>query len=123
MPPSIVGAITIVIGLNLAKFLPTYTHNSNTWEVVVGISVMFVVALTSHYFKGFLKTIPFLFGILFGYAFCLVLKIFNIDIISFEAFKHMQWYPDFTFLKWHVEDFSWINVGKTILLFFFFITI
>ena len=117
LPPSIVGAITIVIGLNLAKFLPTYTHNSNTWEVVVGISVMFVVALTSHYFKGFLKTIPFLFGILFGYAFCLVLKIFNIDIISFEAFKHMQWYPDFTFLKWHVEDFSWINVGKTILLF------
>lgn len=117
LPTSVVGAITIVIGLNLAKFLPTYTHESKTWEVVVAISTMFVIAISSHYFKGFMKTIPFLIGLLFGYVFCLVLKLFGVNIINFEAFKNMQWYPDVVFLKWNVGDFSWANVGKTVLLF------
>lgn len=117
LPPSIVGSITIVIGLNLAGFLTTYTHNSSAWEVIVAIAVMFVVAISSHYFKGFLKTIPFLFGLGFGYVLCLILKAFGIDIISFESFNNMHWYPDFTFLKWNAGDFSWSNLGQTILLF------
>lgn len=117
LPPSIVGAITIVIGLNLATFEITYTHNSNTWEVIVAILVMFVVALSAHYFKGFLKTIPFLFGIGFGYILCLILKIFGVDIISFEAFQNMHWYPELTFLQCRASDWSWSNFGNTILLF------
>ena len=117
LPPSIVGAITIVIGLNLATFEVTYTHNSTTWEVVVAILVMFVVAITSHYFKGFLKTIPFLFGIGFGYMMCLILKACGVDILSFESFESMHWYPDFTFLQWRASDWSWGNLGQTVLLF------
>ena len=117
LPPSIIGSITIIIGLNLATFEVTYTHNSNTWEVVIAILTMLVVALTSHYFKGFWKTIPFLFGLLFGYVLCLVLKIFDIDILSFDSFRSMQWYPDLTFLQWRAEDWSWSNFGQTILYF------
>ena len=71
-PPYIVGSITILIGLNLAMFMGTYTHNSNTWEVVIAIIVMFVTALCSHYFKGFKKTIPLLFGLIVGYILALV---------------------------------------------------
>ena len=52
-PPYIVGPITIVIGLNLAGFIPTYTGGSNI-GLLVAIATMLVIALTSHYFKGFL---------------------------------------------------------------------
>jgi len=117
LPPTIVGSITIVIGLNLAGFLITYTHDSNTWEVIVAICTMFVVVVSSHYFKGFMKTIPFLFGLAFGYVFCLILKLFDINIISFESFNNLHWYPEFTFLKWNSGDFSWSNLGQTVLLF------
>lgn len=117
LPPTIVGAVTIVIGLNLAAFEVTYTHNSNVWEVIVAISVMFVVALSSHYFKGFMKTIPFLFGIGFGYIFCLILKAFGIDILSFASFDSMRWYPDFTFFQWRASDWSWGNLAQTVLYF------
>lgn len=103
--------------MNLATFEVTYTHNSSVWEVIVAILVMFVVALSSHYFKGFMRTIPFLFGIGFGYILCLILKACGIDIISFEAFNHMQWYPDLAFLKWSGADWSWSNFGQTILFF------
>lgn len=117
LPPSIVGAITIVIGLNLATFEVTYTHNSTPIEVLIAIVVMFVVAITSHYFKGFMKTIPFLFGIAFGYLLCIVLKFIGFDIISFESFNALHWFPDFTFLKWNINDWSWGNLLQTILYF------
>lgn len=117
LPASIVGAITIVIGLNLATFEVGYTHNSNIWEVLVAIATMIVVAVTSQYFRGFMKTIPFLFGIGFGYLLCLLLKAFGIDIINFDAFNQMQWYPDLTCLKWSAADWSWSNFAQTILLF------
>lgn len=117
LPSTIIGAITIVIGLNLAKFLPTYTHSSSTVEVLVGIAVMFVIAISSHYLKGFMKTIPFLIGIIFGYIVCLVLKGFSFDLINFDAFKTMQWYPDLTFLKWDFKDATFANISKTIILF------
>ena len=55
-PPYIVGPITIVIGLNLAGFIPTYTGGSNI-GLLVAIVTMLVIALTSHYFKGFLKIV------------------------------------------------------------------
>ena len=117
LPPSIVGAITIVIGLNLAAFEITYTHNSTTWEVLVALAVMLVVAITSHYCKGFLKTIPFLLGIVFGYILCLVLRLFGLNTIDFSSFNSLRWYPDFTFLQWRVSDWSWSNFGKTVLMF------
>ena len=59
-PPYIVGPITVVIGLNLAGFIPTYVNlggATSNINVLVAIAVMAVVALSSHYFKGFLKLI------------------------------------------------------------------
>ena len=79
---------------------------------------MLVIALTSHYFKGFLKTIPFLIGLAFGYILSLVVTWCGwADLVSFAPFNSMTWYPDVTFLKWNVDDFSWANVGRTVLLF------
>lgn len=117
-PPTIVGSVTMVIGLNLATFLVGYTHNSSTWEVIIAILTMIVIAVSSHYFKGFLKTIPFLIGLVFGYILSLLVTWFGwADLVSFEAFKNMSWYPDLVFLKWTAADFSWTYVLRTIVLF------
>ena len=124
-PPYIVGPITIVIGLNLAKYIYSYvgldgfqsgdfTLNPQ-WlvPVLVAISVMLVVALSSHYFKGFLKTIPFLIGLLFGFVVCFILELcipdFTFSIINdkpvsiLEQLKEIDQLfsrPSFTFLNW-----------------------
>ena len=73
LPPYIVGPITIVIGLNLAGFISTYVglgSVASNINVLVAVAVMLVIAMSSHYFKGFLKTIPFLLGLVFGFVVC-----------------------------------------------------
>ena len=115
-PPYIVGPITIVIGLNLAGFIPTYvdlggaTSNIN---VLVAIAVMAIVALTSHYFKGFLKTIPFLIGLVFGFIVCLVLELTGAAsygiIDKFGTIDSFFNLPNFAFLNW-VDDFWSFNI-------------
>lgn len=108
-PPTIVGAVTIVIGLNLAGFIPTYVlvgGQYSLWGIVVAVATMLVIAVSSHYFKGFLKTIPFLIGLVFGYVFCLILDLCGVNMIDWSVFNSIQWYPDLAFLKWHASDFS-----------------
>ena len=122
-PPAIVGAVTIVIGLNLAGFIPTYVQvagAASNWGVLVALLTMLVIAIASHYFKGFLKTIPFLIGLLFGYAVSLILTLTNVaPLIDFSVFNPAlwTWYPDLTFLHWSAADFSWSNLLGTVLLF------
>lgn len=122
-PPIIVGPITMVIGLNLAKFLPTYTSVGgahNDVAILVAIFTMIVVALTSHYFKGFLKTIPFLIGLLGGYGLAIILTVTKVaPLVDFSVFNGMKIVslPDFTFLKWNFASLSWGAVGQVCLLF------
>lgn len=119
-PPTIVGAVTIVIGLNLAGFIPTYIQvggSYSLWGAFVAIATMIVIAVSSHYFKGFLKTIPFLIGLVFGYVICLILDLCGVDMINWAAFENIKWYPDLAFLHWRAGDFSWSNLGQTVLLF------
>lgn len=119
-PPTIVGAVTIVIGLNLAGFIPTYIQvggSYSLWGAFIAIATMIVIAVSSHYFKGFLKTIPFLIGLVFGYVMCLILDLCGVDMINWAAFENIKWYPDLAFLHWRAGDFSWSNLGQTVLLF------
>ena len=119
-PPTIVGAVTIVIGANLATFIPTYVQISGAYSlrgVAVAVATMIVIAISSHYFKGFLKTIPFLIGLVFGYVVCLILDLCGVNIIDWSVFEHIKWYPDLAFLHWRSADFSWSNLGQTVLLF------
>ena len=119
-PPTVVGAVTIVIGANLATFIPTYVQVNGAyslWGIAVAIATMLVIAISSHYFKGFLKTIPFLIGLVFGYVMCLVLGAFGVHIIDWSAFSDIKWYPDLAFLRWNIEDISISNIIQTVLLF------
>ena len=121
-PPIIVGPVTMVIGLNLAKFLVGYTSANaaacSPWQVGIAILTAIFIAISSHYFKGFWKTIPFLLGLAFGYILALIVTLIGWEgLIDTNAFSQMQWYPDFTFLNWRAGDFSWSNLGSTALLF------
>ena len=119
-PPYIVGPITIVIGLNLAGFIPTYvdlggaTSNIN---VLVAVAVMIVIALTSHYFKGFLKTIPFLIGLVFGFIVCLVLELTGAAsygiMDKFGTIDSFFNLPSFAFLNW-ADGFKSFDFGTFI---------
>lgn len=121
-PPVIVGPVTMVIGLNLAKFLVGYTSANaaacSPWQVGIAILTAIFIAISSHYFKGFWKTIPFLLGLAFGYILALIVTLVGWEgLIDTNAFSQMQWYPEFTFLNWRAGDFSWGNLGSTALLF------
>lgn len=119
-PPTIIGAVTIVIGLNLANFISGYTQISgqhNDIGILIAIITMIITAVVSHYGKGFMKNIPFLFGIIGGYIVALIFTWCGVKIVDFTAFNNITWYPDLTFLKWQSSDWSWINLGKTALFF------
>lgn len=122
LPPIIVGPITMVIGINLAGFIPTYVQvggeHSNV-GILVAIFTMLVVALTSHYFKGFWKTIPFLIGLLSGYALSLILTVTGAaPLIDLEVFKGIKIFevPDFTFKYWNF-NLSGLEVLQIVVLF------
>lgn len=120
-PPAIVGSVTIVIGLNLAKFILTYVSvggEVKSYTVLIAIFTMLITAIVSKYGKGFIKNIPFLFGIAGGYLLSLLLTLTtDLDIINFEVFSNMQWYPDLTFLQWRSSDWSFANLGRTAIYF------
>lgn len=107
LPPIIVGPITMVIGINLAGFIPTYVQVGGEHSdigIVVAIFTMLVVAFTSHYFKGFWKTIPFLIGLLSGYALSVILTVTGAaPLVDFSIFKGVKIFeiPDFTFKYWN----------------------
>lgn len=123
LPPVIIGPITMVIGANLAAFISTYVQVNgvyNNWGVIVAILTMAIVALTSHYFKGFWKTIPFLIGLLGGYVISVIITVTGIaPLIDFTVFKNMSVLsmPSFTFLQWKAGMFSWSMVSQVIVLF------
>lgn len=120
-PPVIVGAITMVIGLNLATFIPTYVHTGSetaNWEILVALITMFTVALSSHYFKGFLKTIPFLIGIIVGYAVAGVITACGAArLIEFGTIDSFFQLPDFSFSHYGENKLTWSMVLQVIVLF------
>ena len=92
------------------NFYATYTTSvvsTNMWiALVCGLVTLFTTILVSVYGKKFLKMIPFIVGILAGYA---VAAIFTgigfaanndaLKVIDFGKFAHMEWYPRFTFIE------------------------
>lgn len=123
LPPIIIGPITMVIGLNLAKFIPTYTlvnGEHNNIGILVAIVTMFIVAISSHFLKGFWKTIPFLIGLVGGYVLSIILTATDCaPLIDFSIFKDMRLFrvPDFSFLHWSNNNLQWSDIGTIALLF------
>lgn len=124
LPSTIIGPITIVIGLNLAKFIPTYVGQtggeSNMAGVIVALVTMIIVAVSSHYFKGFWKTIPFLIGLAGGYLVSVILTLTGIvPLVDFSLFQNIGLFniPDFSFMHWSIKGMTVADVGTIALLF------
>lgn len=133
MPAVVIGPTVAIIGLSLAgnavgdlttgKVLkalldeagnPVLNEAGETVMVqsasvyaclICGLVTLFVTMLCSVYGKKMLKMIPFIIGIVSGYAVAAIMTIIGnangidaLKIIDFSAFQNMQWYPNFTFI-------------------------
>ncbi len=121
MPPVVIGPTVAIIGLSLSgnaigdmlKFAEfdaansVYAMTAKGWiGFICALVTLFVVVLCSVYGKKMTKLIPFILGILAGYAVAAAFTGIGFmtgndtfKIIDFSLFNNMQWYPDFTFLK------------------------
>ena len=133
MPASVIGPTVAVIGLSLAGNAVgdltkgSYNIVENLWVIKDGLPVLeptlvptaspfiallcglvtlAVIIICSVYGKKMLKIIPFIIGILAGYALAAIFTLIGtlaevpeLMVINFGLFENMQWLPDFTFLK------------------------
>ena len=119
MPPVVIGPTVAIIGLSLSGnavgdlFTGNGSPTVSIWiALLCGLVTLFTTIVVSVFGKKFLKMIPFIFGILAGYA---VAAIFTgigygvgndaLKVINFDLFSSAQWgkflggwCPDFTFL-------------------------
>lgn len=113
-PPALIGAVTVVIGVNLMPFILSYVQIAGVtsqWGVIVALITMLSIALISHYAKGILKILPFLLGTLIGYAVAIILTVSGVyEIVDFSVFKNLKLFivPDFAFLHWGSVQLSTI---------------
>ena len=118
-PPAIVGSITVVIGVNLAGFIPGYVGAS--WiPLIVALVTMLTTAVFSHYLKGFWRSIAFLLGLLVGYVLAIILEVsgaFDFGVVG--AFQNMQAFDvnSFAFMKWANSPFEASQIPQIILFF------
>lgn len=109
-PPSLIGAVTVVIGINLMPFILTYVQINgvtNMYGVFIALVTTLVIALLSHYSKGIFKILPFLIGIFAGYLISVILTLLNIyPIIDFSLFKNIGFIkiPDLAFTHWEYKS-------------------
>ncbi len=135
MPAVVIGPTVSIIGLSLAGNaigdltvgkVMTHVHDfvivdgeiveqinsvsaANPYiALVCGLVTLFTVILCSVYGKKMMKLIPFIIGILAGYAVAAVFTVIGIctdnislQLIDFSVFSSMNWFavPDFTFLE------------------------
>ena len=121
MPPVVIGPTVAIIGLSLSgnaigdmlKFAEfdaansVYVMGAKGWiGLICALVTLLTVMICSVYGKKMTKLIPFIIGILAGYAVAAIFTVIGIKtgndnfmVIDFSLFNNMQWYPDFTFFK------------------------
>lgn len=120
-PPALIGAVTVVIGVNLMPFILSYVQINgvtNMWGVSVALITMISIALISHYAKGLAQILPFLLGTLIGYAYAIILTLTGAyKIVDFSVFANLKLFnlPDFAFLHWTSVD--WTTILPIIILY------
>lgn len=120
-PKALIGAITVVIGVNLMPFILSYVQingATNMWGVSVALVTMISIALISHYAKGIMQILPFLIGLMIGYIYAIILTITGTcDIIDFTIFNNVSLFilPDFAFTHW--EPITFVTIVPVIILY------
>ena len=131
MPAVVVGPTVAIIGLSLAGNAIGDLTKGGLQEVggaavcnsyvalLCGLVTLFTVIGCSVYGKKMAKLIPFIIGILAGYALAAIFtaigyaaKVDDLKVIDFTKFKNMQWYPDFAFVKAFKGDYNFGEGGS-----------
>lgn len=101
-PKVLIGSITVVIGITLMSYIPSYIGDGQL-ELCVALFTVLVIALVSHYCKGALSLFPFLIGIFAGYIVSI-----PFGLVDFSAFNNISLFclPEFAFTKWKPIDFN-----------------
>ncbi len=144
MPAAVIGPTVAIIGLSLAGAAikdvfsygatdanGSFVMTGNIWvSFICAMVTLFVVVICSTYGKKMAKLIPFIIGIMSGYAVALIFTVIGIQtgndelvIIDFAPFKDLVdggvgvhtffEVPDFSFLEAvkGFKDFSWSYVA------------
>ena len=119
MPPVVIGPTVALIGLSLAVnavndlklgkvMVEGVSAASEYVTLICGIVTLLSIFVFSVYGKKMMKLIPFIMGIMIGYAVAAIFTVIGIatdnvalQVINFAAFKDMQLFavPSFTFLE------------------------
>ena len=90
LPPIIIGPMIIVIGLGLASSAVTnagLVADGNWKNALIAVVTFLIAAFINTKGKGFLRIIPFLFAIIGGYLFALVL-----GLVDFTPVLKADWF-------------------------------
>lgn len=133
MPPAVIGPTVAIIGLSLSSNAISDLFKGSVTELVpelvikdgalvtemvatpvaspyiailCGLVTLATVVVCSVYGKKMAKMIPFIIGILAGYALASIFTVIGIaadvpalQVINFSLFKDMKWLPEFTFIE------------------------
>ena len=111
MPAVVIGPTVAIIGLSLSgnavSDLMTATAGGSSYlAILCGLVTLGVTMVCSVYGKKMLQMIPFIIGVLAGYAVALVFTLIGratgndaLLIINLEIFKSIPWVPTFTFTE------------------------
>lgn len=120
-PKALIGAVTVVIGINLMPFILTYVQIDgavNMWGVSAALLTTLTIALFSHYAKGMWKILPFLMGVVVGYIYATILTLTGLcPMIDFSAFGDMHFIQMPTFAFTLTEPTSWAVLIPVILVY------
>ena len=120
-PKALIGAITVVIGVNLMPFILSYVQingTTNMWGVSVALVTMISIALISHYAEGIMRILPFLIGLIIGYIYAIILTVTGAcNIVDFTIFNNVSLFvlPDFAFTHW--EPITFVTIVPVIILY------
>ncbi len=89
--------------------------------LLCGLVTLAVVVICSVYGGKSLKLIPFIIGILAGYALAAIFTVIGnvtdtdwLKVIDFNKFSNMEWVPSFTFVNAFSGDYGNANIGAYI---------
>ena len=106
MPPVIIGPIVAIIGLSLAGNAVGNMTGNGFLGLLCALITLFTVIICSVYGNKNLKLIPFIVGIVAGYAIAAILSLTgDLPVINFDNFKGIDCFfalPEFSF--WLAKD-------------------
>lgn len=90
LPPIVIGPMIMVIGLGLANSAVTnagFVADGDFKQIVVAVITFLITAFINTKAKGFLKIIPFLFGIIGGYIVAILF-----GLVDFQPVLEANWF-------------------------------